>query len=455
VIRASSGLIPLLILLPRILHADDWPMFGGRPDRNLVAGEKGLPAVIDPKKSAIKWTAELGKTTYGNPVVSEGRVYIGTNNEQPRDPAEKGDRGVLMCFSEADGKFLWQATHEKLGGGDGVDAAFIGLCSTPCATGGRIYYVSNRCELVCREAKDGKLVWLLDMRKDLGVLQNQASVSSPLVVGDLVFIVTGQGADHKSGKVKNPKAPSFLAVDRASGKLVWQDATPGAGIISAQWGSPAYAVVEGQPQVVFPGGDGWLYAFEPATGTLIWKFNCKAHEKVTADGTPETANQLVGMPVYSGHRVLIATGIDTDTNGPGALRAIDARKKGDVTKTAELWRISGDDFTCSISTVAVQEGLVYAVQMSGLLDCIDLETGKKVWRHDLLSNAWGSPLVADGKVYVRDGDGEIVVLQAGREKKLLAKNGDLPGLEHGTVVAANGALYIAGKSKLYAIAGTK
>jgi outer membrane protein assembly factor BamB len=455
VIRAFCSLAALLILAPRTLQGDDWPMFGGRPDRNLVAGEKGLPAILDPKQSNIKWTADLGKTTYGNPVVSEGRVFIGTNNEKPRDPAEPGDRGVLMCFSEADGKFLWQATHEKLGGGDGVDAAFIGLCSTPCATGGRVYYVSNRCELVCRAAQDGKLVWLLDMRKDLGVLQNQASVSSPLVVGDLVFVVTGQGADHKTGKVKNPNAPSFLAVDRATGKVVWQDASPGANIISAQWGSPAYAVVEGQPQVAFPGGDGWLYAFEPATGKLIWKFNCKAHEKVTADGTPETPNQLVGMPVYSGHRVLMATGIDTDTNGPGCLRAIDARKKGDVTKTAELWRVAGNDFSCSISTVAVQDGLVYAVQLCGLLDCIDLESGKQVWRHDILSNMWGSPLVADGKVYVRDGDGEVVVLQAGREKKLLAKNGELPGLEHGTVVAANGVLYIAGKNKLYAIAGTK
>lgn len=431
-------------------------MFGGRPDRNMISLEQGLPVTFSAEpRNNLKWVVDLGKTTYGNPVISHGRVFVGTNNDQPRDPSQKGDRAVLMCFSETDGAFLWQAVHEKLPGGESVDAPFIGLCSTPCVSEDQVFYVSNRCELVCRAAKDGTVIWLLDMRKDLGVLQNQASVSSPLVVGGLVFVVTGQAADHKSGKVKNPSAPSFLAVDRATGKVVWQDSSPGAGILAAQWGSPAYGVVDGRPQVAFPGGDGWLYAFEPASGKPIWKFNCKAHEKVSPDGTPETPNQLVAMPVYAGYRVLIATGIDTDTNGPGCLRAIDARQSGDVTKTAELWRIAGDDFGCSISTVAVEGNLVYAIQLAGFVDCLDLATGKRVWRHDLLSSAWGSPLVADGKVYVRDGDGEVVVLKAGRELKVLAKNSGLPGLEQGTVVAANRVLYIAGKSKLYAVAEPK
>jgi outer membrane protein assembly factor BamB len=437
------------------LPLQDWPMLGGRPDRNPVSTEKGLPAEFDAvKMKNIKWMADLGTTTYGTPVIAGGRVFVGTNNERPRDPAVKDDRGVLMCFAEEDGKFLWQAIHDKLENSDAEDTTGIGIVSTPCVVDDHVFYVSNRAELVCRYAPDGKVRWILDMRKELGVSPHQASVSSPLVVGTLVFTLTGHGSDYKKHKVLNPKAPSFIAVDRTSGKVVWQDNSPGANIRAGQWGSPSYGIVDGRAQVIFPGGDGWLYSFDPPTGKLLWKFNYKSHEPLDAQGRPETENQLLAPAVVYGHRVVFATGIDTDTNGPGCLRAIDARKSGDVTATAELWRLSGDDFGTAMAAVAIHEGLVYAVQIAGFVDCIDLETGKRVWQHDLLSISWGTPLVADGKLYVRDGDEEVIVFKTGREKKLLAKN-DMPSVGNGSVVAAKGTLYFAGSKKLYAVAEKK
>lgn len=450
--HAFRTLTALAVLAPLTLSADEWPTFGGRPDRNPVTSEKGFPSTWDVKKS-VKWAAELGKHTYSNPVIAGGRVFVGTDNGQPRDPAIKGDKGVLMCFSAADGKFLWQAVHGKLPGGINVDAENIGICSTPAVTADFVYYVSNRDELICRKAKDGTQVWLLDMRKDLGALQDQAAVCSPLLVGELLFVLTGHARESKE-KPSDSKVPSFIAVNAATGKVVWKDNSPGAGILSSQWGSAAYGAVDGQPQVVFPGGDGWLYAFEPMTGKLIWKFNCKAHEKVDDKGEPETRNTLVAAPVYAGHRVLITMGIDTDTNGVGCLRAIDARQKGDVTKTAELWRIAGEDFGASISTVAVHDGMVYATELAGYVDGIDLETGKRAWRQDLLTPIWGSPLVADGKVYVRTGEENVVVFQEGRTLKILGKY-ELPGTSQGSVVPSDGVFYIAGQSKLWAIAESK
>jgi outer membrane protein assembly factor BamB len=284
---------------------------------------------------------------------------------------------------------------------------------------------------------------------------NQASASSPLVVGELVFVVSGHGANFKTGKVRNPAAPSFLAVDRNTGKLVWQNSSPGAKIHTGQWGSPAYGEVDGQPQVAFPGGDGWLYVFEPASGKLLWKANCKAHEKVSADGEPETAFILASAPVYSGHRVIIAIGEPEASSGPGALRCLDARQRGDVTKSGELWRIGGDDFNDSISTVAVHDGLVYATDAPGFVNCIDVATGKRLWVHDTKSNVWGSPMVIDGRAYVQTADGDVFVFQAGAEKKLLAKIAGLPESAHGTPVAANGVLYLTGQKHLYAIAAVK
>ncbi len=450
--RTLAGLF--LCSLPS-LRAADWPMLGGSPERNMVSTEKGLPIAWDeggksPRKN-IKWVAELGEVTYGAPVISGGRVFIGTDND---DRTVKQRRGVLKCFSEKDGKLLWRAVHEKLSDSSEDDAS-IGICSTPCVAGDRVYYVSNRGELVCRAADDGREIWNLDMRETLGVSPNQASASSPLVSGDLVFVVTGHGANYRTGAVKNPSAPSFIAVDRQTGKLVWQDNSPGAKIITGQWGSPGYGIVDGTPQVAFPGGDGWLYSFEPATGKLLWKFNCKAHETVSASGEPETTFNLAAAPVFSGGRVFVAVGEPEAGSGPGALRCIDARQRGDITKTAEVWRLGGKDFNDSMSMVAIHDGLAYMADTAGYVYCIDAATGKRLWSDDLLANIWGSPLVADGKMYIQIGEGVVYIFAQGREKKLIGKVGTLSDVGHGTPVAANGVLYITGQKQLYAIAAEK
>lgn len=450
--RGGLPLIALLALAPA--HADDWPMLGGRPDRNMVSRETGLPTAWDVGDKApknIKWSAPLGKTTWGAPVVAGGRVFIGTDNGSDT-PTEQ--RGVLKCFAEADGKLLWSVSHEKLKN-PGEDDGSIGVCSTPCVAGDRVYYVSNRCELVCRDVADGRIVWLLDMREKLGVSPNQASSSSPLVVGDLVFVVTGQAADYKTGKVKNPGAPSFLAVNRATGAVAWQDASPGAKILTGQWGSPGYGVVEGVAQVAFPGGDGWLYSFEPATGKLLWKFNGKAHEKPSADGDHSNVFQFLAAPVFAGGRVYAAIGEPEAGTGPGALRCIDAKLRGDVTATAEIWRTGGDKFSDSISMPVVHDGLVFAADAPGFVNCFDAATGERHWQHDLKSNIWGSPLVADGKVYVQGSEGNVAVFAAAREKKVLAINATMTDGGHGTPIAANGVLFLTGQKRLYAIAAAK
>src|SRR5215204_471031 len=96
----------------------DWPMWGGTADRNMVSNMKNPPTSWDvAAKKNIRWIATVGSQSYGNPVVSGGMVFIGTNNEGLRDPKQPGDRGVLMAFRESDGEFMWQHTSEKLAAG--------------------------------------------------------------------------------------------------------------------------------------------------------------------------------------------------------------------------------------------------------------------------------------------------------------------------------------------------
>src|SRR4029077_5066136 len=131
----------------------DWPMWGGTPDRNMVSNMKGLPVEWDVKtKKNVKWVAELGSQSYGNPVVAAGMVLVGTNNEAPRDPKQGGDRGVLMAFKEDTGEFMWQQMQEKLSSGGANDWPYQGVASSPLIEGNRLYYTSNR-----------GVVWCLDL----------------------------------------------------------------------------------------------------------------------------------------------------------------------------------------------------------------------------------------------------------------------------------------------------
>ena len=420
----------------------------------------------------VKWVADLGSQSYGNPVVAGGKIFVGTNNEAARNPKIKGDKGVVMCFREADGKFLWQAIHDKLPAGRVNDWPEQGVCSSAFVEGDRLYYVSNRCELVCADTEgfydgendgpltdetlkdktDADFVWKLDMMEELGVFPHNLATSSPVVVGDLIYILTSNGVDEGHLNIPSPNAPSFVAVEKKTGKLVWEDGSPGEKIFHGQWASPSFGVVEGRPQVFFPGGDGWLYAMDPKTGKHLWKFDCNPKGAKYILGGRGTANEIISTPVVYGDQVFIGVGQDPEHGtGIGHLYCIDATKSGDVTETARVWHYGDKEYGRTISTVAVADGLVYATELAGFFHCLDAKTGRPYWKHDLLAAVWGSPYVVDGKVYQGDEDGNVTVFAPGREKKILVKN-VLDSSVYSTAVAANGRLYIASRKRLYAIA---
>src|ERR1700722_2537784 len=94
----------------------DWHMWAGSESRNMAnMVEKNMPESWDIDKGTnVKWVAQLGSQSFGNPAVANGRIFVGTNNQAERNPKIKGDKGIVMCFNEADGKFLWQIVHDKL-----------------------------------------------------------------------------------------------------------------------------------------------------------------------------------------------------------------------------------------------------------------------------------------------------------------------------------------------------
>ncbi|MEE8584860.1 MAG: PQQ-binding-like beta-propeller repeat protein, partial [Acidobacteriota bacterium] len=128
---------------------DNVTMFGGTPDRNMASDETGIPADWDIESGKnILWSADLGSQTYAGPAVAAGKVYVGTNNEALRNPKLGNDRGVVMTFDAKTGEFLWQIAHPKLPQGRVNDWPLQGICSTPYVEGNRLWYISNRSQIV-------------------------------------------------------------------------------------------------------------------------------------------------------------------------------------------------------------------------------------------------------------------------------------------------------------------
>lgn len=457
----------------------DWPMFGGTLERNMVnTVDKNIPtdwSVEEGKQKNVKWQAQLGSKCMGGPVVADGKVFVATNNGNPRDPKVTGQRAVLMAFNEADGKFLWQTTHQiSADVGDG--AGQYGLCSTPAVAGQHIYYVTPSCEVVCATTA-GKVVWIFDMMKELKVSPHHWAACSPLVAGDLVLVITSNGISEDQGKIINPKAPSFLALHRTTGKVVWQSNLPGGNIIEGQWGNPTVAKINGQDQAIFPGGDAYVYGFELATGKLIWKFNCQPIR--AGDDDKDLAYPFSTVVVHD-NKLHIGLGVAPENlRNPSFSHflCVDPTKSGDVSPknlnhkdaknngSALVWSFGGKIeptpkrgrrayFGRTISTCAVHDGVVYISEESGYLHCLDAKTGQRYWEHDFKAGVWGSPLYVDGKVYIGSDDGEIVIFKAGKKKEEIAKI-DMGETIVSTPVVARGVLYVAAKSKLYAIAEKK
>jgi outer membrane protein assembly factor BamB len=445
----------------------DWPMWGGTPDRNMVSPMKGLPSTWDvAKKTNVKWVATLGSQSYGNPVVAGGFVFLGTNNEGLRDPQQSGDRGVVMCFRESDGEFMWQITHEKLASGRVNDWPFQGVASSPLVEGDKIYYVSNRAELVCADTqgfndnendgpfkeekytgkKDGDILWKFDMMEEVGSHPHNLANSSPVSYGDLIFVSTSNGQDESHVNVPSPRAPSIVAVNKTTGKLVWEANNVGGNILHGQWSSAAVGKIGDVVQVVIGEGDGKVRGYEAATGKKLWEFDTNPKESTW----PKTRNEIIATPIISENKVYLANGQDPEHGeGVGHLYCIDATKRGDITKDGLVWHF--DKIRRSISTAALHDGLLYYPDFSGFLHCIDAKTGQELWQHDLFAAIWGSPLVADGKVYLGDEDGDVVIMKAGREKKLLGEV-NMGSSVYSTPVPANGALFIMNRNQLFALA---
>lgn len=495
-------------------NAGDWTQWGGHNSRNFISSEKGMPVSFDPgKKKAgsedidmattknCLWVAKLGSQAYGTCTVSNGKIFVGTNNESPRSPKHIGDRGIVMCFDEKTGAFKWQLAAPKLGAGKVSDWEFLGMCSTPTIVGDKGYLVTNRCEIMCIDTKgledgnqgfqdeskymaapdkDGKvtpvetdstdadILWVYDMRKELGVFPHNIASNYPLVVDGKVYVATSNGVDWSHTNLPAPTAPSFVCVDAETGKYeaeLPEELKVSENIMHCNWSSPCAITVGGKTQIVFAAGDGWVYGLGTAAEKVKvddeiselpvkWKYNaCPKEYRFDEKGEKrkyaeyDGPSELIATPVFHDGLLYVSIGQDPEHGeGVGMMSCIDPSGSGDLTDKP-VWTFRGIERT--ISSPAVKDGLVYVSDYTGRLFCLDAKTGKENWKFDTKGHIWSNPLLVDGKIYLGNEEGELFILAEGKELKEIGSV-EFPSPVMGTPVAANGVLYISTHTHLYA-----
>ncbi len=513
----------------------DWPQFGGTPQRNNVPLAGNLPIDWDVTTGRnLKWSAPLGSHTFGTPVVANGRVFVGTNNGAgylKRYPPDV-DLGVLLCLRETDGEFLWQFSAEKLPAGRVHDWPLQGIVSTPVVEGDRVWLVSNRGEVVCldaegfrdrendgpfvsekpeelkgpwEEAHEADVVWKFDMMRELVVRQHNMASCSPTIWGDVLFICTSNGVDESHSNIPSPEAPSFMAMNKHTGKVLWTDNSPGKNILHGQWSSPAVGVFNQIPQVLFAGGDGWLYSFRAdrwnaGKPELLWKFdgNHKTAIRIPGARSMRLRDHILATPVIHDGLVYLVMGEDPEHGErPGYLWCLDPTKRGDVSwelvvdqfgnavppqrldptapigklqpraipnpNSAVVWHYgyhdqNGDgkvDFEeimhRGLSGPTIRNGILMISDLSGVLHCLHPKTGKVHWTHDWLDTTWGGVLMTDRHAYCGSENGDIHIFELSTVKKQLAQI-NMDSSVYSTPIVANNVLYFANKSELFAIA---
>ncbi|MEN0110961.1 MAG: PQQ-binding-like beta-propeller repeat protein [Planctomycetota bacterium] len=316
---------------------------------------------------------------------------------------------------------------------------------------------------------EADVLWVFDMMRELGVSQHNMASCSITSIGDTLLVNTSNGLDESHINLPAPDAPSFIALDKNTGAVLWTDKSPGSNILHGQWSSPACAVVtmedgSRQAQAVFAGGDGWVYAFDPAGDGAggpkeLWRFDANPKQSKWVLGGAGTRNNLIATPVFYENRFYVAVGQDPEHGeGEGHLWCLDPRGSGDVSpelafnaaapdQTIPAKRIQAvvpeegdlarpnpfsravwhyatqdqdgdgeiDDYLetmhRSCGTVCIKDGVLYIADFSGIFHCLDASTGDVHWTYDMEAPAWGSPLIVEDKVYIGDEEGDVSIFR--------------------------------------------
>jgi outer membrane protein assembly factor BamB len=403
-----SRLILLLMLLAAgqaltaHARADDWPNWRG-PHHDGISLETGLLKSWPVDGPKLLWQAELSGG-YSSVSVAGGRVFT-----QSKDKKED----LVLCFDALTGKKHWEyryscdyADHPSL------DKRFLtGPKATPTIDGGRVYAMGNTGLLQCLDASNGKLIWERDLLKLADrTCPEFGYCNSPLIVGDRIYLSPGGN-----------KGNSLAAFDKKDGRVIWQSLDDLIG-----WATPVWINFQGAPQLVYFTGNG-VIGVTPADGKLLWRFDWKTEFDINA-----------ATPIYRDGLLFLSSNYG---NGGAVLRL---RPEGNPEL---VWknRAMQNFFSTSV---------LYGDHLYGFsndrLRCVEFKTGKLQW--DKPGLGMGSLLIADNHLIALGESGTLVLAEATpREYVQKARWQALEGRCWSVPVLANGKLYVRNEKRLMAL----
>ena len=391
VFRSSLAAACVGLLIPcTVLRADNWPEFRG-PTGQGHAISIGLPVQWSPSEN-VRWKTSIPGKGWSSPVYYEGRIYLSTS--VAGDASDQDDQSLrALCADALTGDMLWNVElfdRNSVSTGGLLHKKNSHASSTPIIDGKNLFVHFGTQGTACLDL-DGNLLW---RSQELPYIPRHGNGGSPALVGDLV-VVTCDGQD----------VSYVAALDRNTGKVRWKtDRTIEELRQKFSFSTPLAIEVNGRTQIVCP-GTGLVGAYEPQTGTEIWRVDYG------------TGYSVIPRPVYGRGLVYVCTGWGTPS-----LLAIDPTGAGNVTETHVVWqKKSKSQVPHTPSLLLVDEDL-YLLSDTGIVSCLNAQTGEQHWRQRIGGNYSASPVWADGKIYCQSEDGDTVIFRPGRTYKEVARN---------------------------------
>jgi outer membrane protein assembly factor BamB len=410
-------LIAILFVLGAVpaARAENWPHWRG-PAHNGVSGETNLPVKWS-KAEGVTWRLALPEWSGSTAIVWGERIFLNV---------AEGQDLFLWAIDRTKGEPLWK---RHLSGGNHRERKQNMSSPSPVTDGSRVWVMTGTGILKAFDMA-GKELWTRDIPKDYGPFGlNWGYASSPLLHGDSLYVQVLHG-------MKTDDPSYLLRIDKASGKTLWRVERPTKAIRESpdSYTTPALVVHKEGTEIVITGGDA-VTGHDPATGKELWR----------SDGLNPTNNpayRIVASPIFY-------NGIVYAPTRERPLLALRPGGRGDVTETHRVWSFdSGPD----VPTPVTDGTHFYIVRDNGVMFCLDARTGKVVYGPERLRPGTysGSPVLADGKIYVTNEEGVTMVVKAGPRFEILAEN-ELGEYTLSSPAISDGQLLIRTESALYAI----
>lgn len=409
--------------------ARDWPSWRG-PENTGYSRETQLPGKWSPEGENLLWSQPYGARS--TPVVFDGKLYLLNLAGQGVEEDER-----IQCFNAETGALLWERTFNVFL--TDIPNSRVGWANPAVdPETGNVYVHGVQGLLICYDP-NGKLLWERSLTEEFGRISGYGGrTHTPVIDEDRVIISFLNSSWGPQGRGLH----RYLALDKRTGAVIWWS-EPGGAPEDTTYSCPAVAVVDGVRLLIAGNADGAVYAMKARTGEPVWKF----------DLSKRGLNTSV---VVRDHFVWISHSEENvDTTGMGRVVCIDARGKGDITKTNEVWRADG--VTAGYATPALVGDDLYVADNSANLICFDARTGERRWAKNVGTVMKASPVAGDGKLYIGAVDGIFTILSIGEKgAEVLSRHEfrlpDSRPLEiNGSACIANGRIYFPTSHTLYCI----